>query len=291
MADICVEFRNGVLSPRVQLGTYRVRGPAVRPAVVAALEAGYRGIDTASAYRNHTEIRAAVWESLPGLGLAREDIFLTSKLAPAEQGEERCEAAVERCLAELGTNYLDLFLIHWPGGARLPPRHPDHARLRAESWAVLERLHDRGTLRAIGVSNYTVSQLEQLLATCSTPPHVLQTELHPHYQQSALVSLARARGIHVQAYSSLGQNGPTGPLWQSEAVQAVARRLGRSPAQVLLRWGIQHGYTVMPKSVHQERIRENFDLSFEIPTKEMELLNKMEKDCSEKYAWDPSVVL
>ena len=163
--------------------------------------------------------------------------------------------------------------------------------LRSESWRVLEEYYKRGVLRSIGVSNYTEAHLTELLEQCEIVPHVLQTELHPHYQQRSLVQLCREKDIHVQAYSSLGQAGADGPLFRSPAVRQVAGDLSKSPAQILLKWGLMKGYTVMPKSVHAERIKENADMNFSLDEKQMSLLDGLEQDISEKYTWNPETVL
>lgn len=156
---------------------------------------------------------------------------------------------------------------------------------------MLEEYYSRGRFRSIGVSNYTVTHLRELLESCEVAPHVLQTELHPHYQQRELVQLCRDNNIHVQAYSSLGQSGPAGPLYKSAVVTDISNRLNKSPAQILLKWGIVNGYTIMPKSVHEERIKENIDLDFPLEESHLSLLNDLELEISEKYTWNPESVL
>ena len=290
--DLTVRFSNGVISPQIFLGTFRIKNSSeVWSAVETAVSQGYRGLDTASVYKNHNKIANTLKEVLPRLGLTRADIFLTSKLAPLDQGTERCRAAVTKILSDLNTDYLDLFLIHWPGVQNVDVQSPLNGKLRLESWRVLEEYYRQGKFRSIGVSNYTVDHLTELLASCSVVPHVLQTELHPHYQQQPLVQLCRDHDIHVQAYSSLGQNGAQSPLLSSEVVRNVAESLNRSPAQILLKWALTHGYSIMPKSVHQERIKENFDLNFSLSDQQMSILNSLDRDVCEKYAWDPTSVL
>ena len=290
--DLTVRFSNGVISPQIFLGTFRIKNSSeVWSAVETAVSQGYRGLDTASVYKNHNKIANTLREVLPRLGLTRADIFLTSKLAPLDQGTERCRAAVTKILSDLNTDYLDLFLIHWPGVQNVDVQSPLNGKLRLESWRVLEEYYRQGKFRSIGVSNYTVDHLTELLASCSVVPHVLQTELHPHYQQQPLVQLCRDHDIHVQAYSSLGQNGAQSPLLRSEVVRNVAESLNKSPAQILLKWALTHGYSIMPKSVHQERIKENFDLNFSLSDQQMSRLNSLDRDVCEKYAWDPTSVL
>ena len=290
--DLRVTYSNGVISPQIFLGTFRIKTASeVWTAVETAVSHGYRGLDTASVYKNHNKIANTLKEVLPRLGLSRSDIFLTSKLAPLDQGTERCRAAVRKILTDLNTDYLDLFLIHWPGVQNVDVQSPLNRTLRLESWRVLEEYYQEGKLRSIGVSNYTLDHLKDLLENCSVVPHVLQTELHPHYQQQPLVKLCRDHDIHVQAYSSLGQNGAESPLWRSAAVSSIAETLNKSPAQILLKWALTQGYSIMPKSVHQERIKENFDLNFTLSEKQMSMLDSMEGEVSEKYAWDPASVL
>ena len=281
-------FSNGVVSPQIQFGTFRIKtSEDVQASISEALNTGYRAIDTASVYKNHAKIAKTMRECLPKLGLTRSDIWLTSKLAPKDHGEKRCEEAIRNILRDLDTDYLDLFLIHWPGVQKLEVTDPQNRILRQESWKVLERFYREGKLRTIGVSNYTQGHLEELLDYCEVTPHVLQTELHPHYQQTELVKFCRLHNIHVQAYSSLGQAGSESPLFRSATVVKTSDNLGVTPAQVLLAWGLQNGFTVMPKSVTPHRIRENFRLDFEIPADDMKKLDALEKDVSEKYAWDP----
>jgi len=290
--ELRTTFSNGLVSPRIQLGTYQIKkDEEVKEAVKHALEAGYRAIDTAEVYRNHNKISKALKENLPNLDLTRKDIFITSKLHPKDHGIDRCEEAVKKVLRDLDTEYLDLFLLHWPGVQKLDVRDPLNQKLRAESWSVLEKLYQENLLRSIGVSNYTLEHMKELVETCSVVPHVLQIELHPHYQQRDLVHWCQEQGIHVQAYSSLGQAGVKSPLYTSETVMEVAKTVGKSPAQVLLRWGIQKGFTVMPKSVHENYIKENIKLDFKIPPEEMEKLDNLEDAIVEKYTWDPSNVL
>ena len=292
MMDRRVRLSNGVISPQIFLGTFRIKTESeVRTAVETAVSLGYRGLDTASVYKNHSKIARTLTEVLPRLGLTRADIFLTSKLAPVDQGTERCRAAVSQILSDLNTDYLDLFLIHWPGVQNVDVQSPVNSKLRLESWRVLEEYYQQGKFRSIGVSNYTAGHLTELLASCSVVPHVLQTELHPHYQQQALVQLCHHHNIHVQAYSSLGQQGAASPLFRSPVVRDIAETLNRSPAQILLQWALTQGYSIMPKSVHQERIKENFELNFSLSDNQMSMLNSLEKDVCEKYAWDPTSVV
>jgi len=285
-----VTLTNGVKSPRIQLGTFRLRGTTLQDSLSAALEAGYRGIDTAAVYRNHGTIAASLRELLPKLDLERKDLFITSKLGPKDHGGEKCQAAIDRALEELETNYLDLFLIHWPGVQGVDVTSSTNATLREESWRTMEENLKTGKLRSIGVSNYTLNHLHQLLETCEVLPHVLQVELHPKYQQLEVVKLCKERGIHLQAYCSLGQDA-NGPLLTSPLVAKVAQKCGKSPAQVLLRWGLEKGYTVLPRSSSPSHIRENFDLhDWRLEEEDLQLLDSLGLE-ETKYAWNPASVL
>ena len=287
-----VKYYNGVTSPQVHFGTFRIKTTEdVEISVTTALETGYRAIDTASVYKNQTKISDTLNTALPHLGLTRRDIFITSKLAPKDHGLSRCEESIKNILHDLKTDYLDLFLIHWPGVQKLDVQDPNNRVLRQESWRVLEKYYKAGVLRAIGVSNYTISHMKQLLEECEVVPHVVQLELHPHYQQRDLVQYCRDHNLHVQAYSSLGAAGAESPLYTDETVVEISESTGRTPAQVLLRWGVQRGFTVMPKSVTPSRIRENFDLNFSLTQDQMEALDCLGDSVNQKYTWNPEDIL
>ncbi|XP_077180326.1 glyoxal reductase-like [Paroedura picta] len=279
-------LNTGAPMPLLGLGTFRLRDrEAVRLSLHAALENGYRLVDTAAVYGNEAAIGSALRELLPRCGLSREDIFLTSKLSPRDHGEAPTEAACLRSLQELGCDYLDLYLIHWPGTQGHPQGDKGNKERRQLSWRALERLHESGKLRAIGVSNYTIQHLRELLASCRVPPAVLQVEFHPQLAQSELLDFCRQKGIHLQAYSSLG----TGQLVGRPEVVNVAERQGRTPAQVLLRWALRQGVSVIPKSASPARVAENSQLwNWDLTHADMEELSTL--DCGKRYCWDPSSV-
>eukprot|EP00088_Acartia_fossae_P027065 TRINITY_DN27854_c0_g1_i3.p1 TRINITY_DN27854_c0_g1~~TRINITY_DN27854_c0_g1_i3.p1 ORF type:complete len:162 (+),score=18.75 TRINITY_DN27854_c0_g1_i3:424-909(+) len=160
-----------------------------------------------------------------------------------------------------------------------------------QSWQVLEEYHKSGVLKSIGVSNYTIPHLQHLIQNCQVVPHVNQVELHPHYPQKDLVEFCSSNGIHCQAYSSLGQDGPSSQLFQSSTVNSIAQKLDKSVPQVLLKWGLQHGFSVLPKSKNPDHIKSNFQLDFTIPDTEMDELDTLHKTEAKKYAWDPQLVL
>ncbi|XP_063001931.1 glyoxal reductase-like [Elgaria multicarinata webbii] len=281
-----VWLNTGAPMPLLGLGTFRLQGEeAVRLSLDAALENGYRLVDTAAVYRNEAAIGRALGELLPRHGLARGDVFLTSKLSPKDHGGELAEKACLRSLEELGCDYLDLYLIHWPGTQGRPQQDPGNRERRQQSWRALEKLHEAGKLRAIGVSNYTIRHLEELLADCRVPPAVLQVEFHPEVAQSELLAFCHQKGIHLQAYSSLG----AGQLVGRAEVVNIATQQGRSPAQVLLRWALRQGVSVIPKSASASRVAENSQLwTWDLSQTDVEELSAM--DCGKRHCWDPSAV-
>lgn len=280
-----VLLNTGSKMPLVGLGTYKLRGlENILLTVDAALAAGYRHFDTAAVYRNEVEIGQALRELLPKHGLSRAEIFVTSKLGPRDQGPMASEAC-QRSLDQLGLEYIDLFLVHWPGTQGLRVEDPKNRTNRAQSWTILEEFHSCGKFRAIGVSNYTVRHLEELLASCKVPPAVLQVEFHPRLIQTELRALCTQRGVCFEAYSSLG----TGELLSDHVVQEVAKGCGRTTAQVLLRWAVQQGIPVLPKSCNPSRVQENVQLfDFELSPEDMEKLTGL--DSGLRFCWDPTSV-
>lgn len=242
---------NGVTIPTVGLGVFRAAPAETHAAVLAAIQAGYRHIDTARVYGNEEAVGAAVRAS----GVPRDQIFVTTKLWNADQGEERALAAFEASRRRLGLEQVDLYLLHWP----VPG-------LRLGSWRALERLLADGRVRAIGVSNFLPRHLDELEAAARVLPHVDQIEVHPFHQQRETRAWCAGRGVVVEAYSPLTK----GARLDHPAVRAIATRLGRSPAQVLLRWGVEQGMVVLPKSVRPARIAENaaiFDFVLDEPAR------------------------
>ncbi|KAL4622931.1 hypothetical protein GN956_G19954 [Arapaima gigas] len=284
--QLSLQLNTGTQMPLLGLGTFRLWGSdEVHQAVDAALAAGYRAFDTAAVYRNEADLGRALRELLPKHGLTRSDIFLTSKLGPRDQGSAAREGCL-RSLEQLGCEYIDLYLIHWPGTQGLVVGDLCNKENRTQSWAALEELHASGKFRAIGVSNYTPAHLCDLLQTCKVSPAVLQVEFHPKLVQTELRDLCKRTQVCFQAYSSLG----TGLLLKDPVVLAVAAEHGRTPAQVLLRWAVQQGVPVLPKSSRPERLKENAQIfDFQLSEEEMRRLSAL--DCGEKYCWDPSAVV
>ncbi|XP_038586569.1 uncharacterized oxidoreductase YtbE isoform X2 [Micropterus salmoides] len=272
--------------PLLGLGTYKLLSPEeVYRAVDAALLAGYRAFDSAAVYRNEADLGRALKELLPKHGLTREDVFITSKLGPKDQGERALEGALNS-LSQLDLGYIDLYLIHWPGTQGLVVADQRNPGNRAQSWATLEELHAQGKLKAIGVSNYTPAHMRELIQSCKIPPAVLQVEFHPRLCQTELRSVCEEYGVCFQAYSSLGK----GELITDPVVMEVAKNCERTPAQVLLRWAVQQGVPVLPKSSNPDRIKDNARLfDFALSDTDMDRLTAL--DCAHKYCWDPSEVV
>ncbi|XP_018420706.1 PREDICTED: uncharacterized protein LOC108794199 [Nanorana parkeri] len=281
-----VTLNNGVIMPLLGLGTFRLRGlENVIQAVDAALKYGYRSFDTASVYRNEGDLGKALRQLLPKYGLSRADVFITTKLAPVDMGKGAREACL-KSLAELGCQYLDLFLIHWPGKQGWRSDDTRNHEAREESWKAMEDLYQAGIIRALGVSNYTTSHLTELLGSCRISPAVLQVEFHPCLPQFDLLNWCKKHEIHFQAYSSLG----CGDLLKKDEVTKVANIHGHSPSQILLRWALRQGVGVIPKASAPERIKENIGVwDFELTDEEAEILRG---DGTEKrYCWDPTGVV
>ncbi len=230
------DLGDGVLMPMLGLGVWQIpHGREAEHAVEWALEAGYRHIDTATAYRNERSVGVALRQS----GLARDEVFITTKWMPVRPHPAR---ELARSLERLGLDYVDLYLIHWP----MP-------LVATRAWRALEALRARGLARAVGVSNYGADRLGQLLADATRPPAVNQVQFSPVHFRRQLLEYCAQHGIVLEAYSPLDHGrGPAHPV-----IVEIARRLERTPAQVMLRWAIQHEVIVIPKSTHRERIRAN----------------------------------
>ncbi|MFD9434147.1 aldo/keto reductase [Streptomyces sp. NPDC060002] len=238
-----VTLNNGVEIPQLGFGVFQVPDEETTAAVSSALEAGYRSIDTAAIYGNE----AGVGKALAASGIAREDLFVTTKLWNADQGYDAALRAFDDSLAKLGLDYVDMYLIHWPTPAR---------DLYKETWEAIEKLVGDGRVRTAGVSNFQPDHLKRLIDGADLVPAVNQVELHPGLQQSELRAVHAELGIATEAWSPLAQ----GAVLKDEAVTAIAGRHGKSPAQVVLRWHLQLGNIVIPKSVTPARIRQNLDV-------------------------------
>ena len=264
-----LSLRGGSAIPQVGLGVWQAaRGQVTRGAVEAALRLGYRHIDTARVYGNEIDVGAAIKAS----GVLRDEVFVTTKLWNDDQGYDSTLRAFAQSATRLGLDYIDLYLLHWPVEGK-----------RLDSWRALEHLYDERLARAIGVSNFLVPHLQELLGVARTTPMVNQIELTPFLQRRDTVAMCRQRGIVLEAYSPLTR----GQRFGHPTVVSIATQLGRSPAQVLLRWGIQNGFVVLPKSTHAERIEENGKLfDFELSAESMHALDGLEEGLA--TGWDPA---
>ena len=255
-----ISFHDGKSIPQVGLGVWQTPNDTAITAVKAALDAGYRHIDTAAAYHNE----AGVGEGMRASGVARGDIFLTTKLWNDDQGSDSVLKAFDRSLKELGTDYVDLYLIHWPS--------PHRGKYR-DTWKALTRLQEEGRARSIGVSNFMAENLEAIIGDTGVAPVLNQIELHPDFQQKALRAVHDKLGIKTQSWSPLGQ----GHLLTNPVIGEIAKKTGRTTAQVIIRWHIQSGLIVIPKSVTPSRIAENFQVfDFELDQAAMQALDGLD---------------
>jgi diketogulonate reductase-like aldo/keto reductase len=262
-------LNNGERMPFLGAGMYQVPpGSDAGRVAATALRLGYRHIDTAQAYRNESDVK----EGLRASGVPREEVFITTKMSPSNAGFDRARASFFESLQRLGTDYIDLFLIHWPvHGAR------------TASWKALEKLSSEGLCRSIGVSNYTIRHLRELEAEGSIVPAVNQVEFHPFLFQKELLEYCQSHRIQLEAYSPLARSERlTDPV-----IAQVARETGHSPAQVMLRWGMQHDVVVIPKSTHEVRLKENLESTgFELSSAQMHMLDSLDENY--RTCWDPT---
>lgn len=250
-----ITLNNGSVMPQLGFGVWQVPDDETESAVATAIEAGYRSIDTAAIYENER----GTGRGLASSGVPRDELFVTTKLWNADQGHDSTLRAFDSSLERLGLDHVDLYLIHWPV--------PDNDKY-AESWQAMEKIHAEGRAKAIGVSNFHPGHLQRLLKESDTVPAVNQIELHPHLQQSGPRAFHADHGIATEAWSPLGQGKE---LLQEPRLRALAEKYGKSPAQVVLRWHLQTGNVVIPKSVTPSRIRENIDVfGFELDAGDLE---------------------
>lgn len=255
-----ITLNNGVAMPQVGFGVFQVPNDETEAAVSAALEAGYRSIDTASIYGNEEGVGRAIAAS----GIARDELFVTTKLWNSDHGS--AVAAYDASLERLGLDRIDLYLVHWPA--------PGNDRY-LDAWAGLEELYAGGRVRAIGVSNFLPEHLRRVAELGGTVPAVNQVELHPALQQRDIVAANDALGVVTEAWSPLAQ----GAMLLDPTITAIAERLGRTSAQVILRWHLQQGRVVIPKSVTPSRIAENLDVvGFELTDADLAAIDGLERD-------------
>lgn len=277
-------LNNGVEMPRLGLGVYRSTGDETVRVVRSALEKGYRLIDTATAYGNEAQVGEGIRQS----GLARAELFVTTKLFLADYGYEGTLRAFDQSLSRLGLDYLDLYLLHWP-----VPREFDAT---LASWQAMEKLLAEGRLRAIGVCNFNPDHLRRLRENSQTVPALNQIELHPYFSQSAVREANWEEGVLTQAWSPIGgvkrywagAGAAVHDSLNDEVIKALAVRHGKSPAQIILRWHIENGVSVIPKSSRDERLMENIDIfDFHLSPQEIAAIDAL--NCDERGGPDPEV--
>ncbi|GET12592.1 2,5-diketo-D-gluconic acid reductase [Ligilactobacillus agilis] len=261
-----LKLSNGVTIPGLGYGTYQTPPEDAYRAVTDALAVGYRHIDTAARYGNESGVGQAVKDS----GLKREEVFITSKLWNTERGYDKTMAALEKTLAELGTDYLDLYLIHWPANEKQFGQ--EAAALNLDTWRAFEDLYKAGKIKAIGVSNFMPNHLEALLAQAEIKPMVNQIEVHPGWPQTEAIRYCQRNDILVEAWAPLGE----AAALSNPVLAKIAAKYDHTPAQVCLRWEIQQGILPLPKSVHKERMAENTKLfDFELTEDEMDIIGAL----------------
>ena len=255
-----LELNSGARIPQLGFGVFQVDPASTKGVVLDALEVGYRHIDTAAGYANETAVGEAIAES----GIPRDELFITTKQRPADQADDRSEDAIKASLEKLDLPFVDLYLIHWPTPAR---------GLYVQSWHALERFAAEGLTKSIGVSNFLPEHLDRLAAESSTVPAVNQIEVHPQLQQKDVEARSLHAGILVEAWSPIAR----GALVDTPEVDAIAAKYGKSVAQVTLRWHLDHGRIIIPRTIRTERMLENFSLfDFALTPAELAVLDGFE---------------
>lgn len=262
-----IEFYNGHHMPKLGLGTFRVENDETcKEAVKHAIESGYRSIDTAKVYGNEEQVGLGIKEGLEATGLSREDIFVTSKLYFEDFGRENVAQAYETSIKKLGLDYLDLYLVHWPG---------TNEAVMIDTWKGMEDLYKDSKVKNIGVSNFQPEHLEALLAQVSIKPVINQVEFHPYFTQNELRKYLDAQNIYMESWSPL----MNAQILDDETLIEIGKEVGKSPAQVIIRWNIQHGVIVIPKSITPSRIEENIEVfDFELSEDQMSRIDNLNKD-------------
>lgn len=260
-----VTLHNGMNMPWLGLGVFKVEeGPELVQAVKSAIAHGYRSIDTAAIYENESSVGQGIREAMLETKIFREDLFVTSKVWNADLGYESTLAAYEASLEKLGLEYLDLYLIHWPVQGKYK-----------EAWRALETLYQEGRVKAIGVSNFQIHHLEDLMKDAVIKPMINQVEFHPRLTQKELLRFSKEQGIQLEAWSPLMQGG----LLDNPMLKEIAAKYGKSVAQVILRWDLQHGVITIPKSTKEHRIIENAALfDFELTQEDMDQIDELNQN-------------
>lgn len=269
-----ITLTNGIKMPILGYGVYQVTKDECERCVLDALKAGYRSIDTPQAYFNEEEVGCAIKKS----GIARNEIFLTSKVWIENYGYESCKKSVEESLKKLQTDYLDLMLLHQP--------FSDYYG----AWRALEDLYDQRKLRSIGISNFYPDRMVDIASFARICPMVNQVETHPFHQQTIAKKYMNKYGVQIEAWAPFGEG--RGGLFENETLQEIGNQYGKTTAQVMLRWNIQRGVVVIPKSTHYERMKENIDVfDFSLTESDMEKISALDKAESSFFShYDPAIV-
>lgn len=257
-----VKLSNGVLMPGIGFGVYQTKsGKETENAVEWALEAGYRHIDTAMIYGNETSVGKAVKKS----GIPRDSLFITTKLWNEDIRKERVDQAFEKSLENLGLDYIDLYLIHWP------------AQGFEKAWKVMEELYNKGKIKAVGVSNFQIHHLKELEKVSALKPMVNQIESNPVFNNQDLINYCKNENILVEAWSPLGGTGTS--ILGIQELESLGKKYNKSPAQIVIKWHLQRGVVPLPKSVHRERIFSNIDVyDFTLDSRDIELINSLNRN-------------
>lgn len=267
--DSKVTLNNGIEMPVIGLGTYKVpEGAEVVDVVLWGLAAGYRHIDTAMRYYNEAGVGAAIAKS----GIPREEIFVTTKVWNIDQGYETTLAAMDASLAKLGLEYVDLYLVHWPTA---DPEATESINKREETWKAMEKILECGKAKAIGVSNYTITHLEEMKKYATVMPMVNQVEFHPYLFQKELLDYCNKNKIVLEAYRPL----TAGKMIENDLIASIGKKYGKSNPQVLIRWSLQHGCVPLVKSLMKERIEENINVfDFELSDEDMSAIDGLNQN-------------
>lgn len=262
-----IEFYNGNQMPMLGLGTFRVENDdTCKEAVKHAIESGYRSIDTAKVYGNEEQVGQGIKEGLESTGLNREDIFVTSKLFFEDFGRENVAQAYETSIQKLGLDYLDLYLVHWPG---------TNEAVMIDTWKGMEDLYKDNKVKNIGVSNFNPDHFEALLAQVSIKPVINQVEFHPYFTQEKLRKYLEAQNIYMESWSPF----MNAQILNDETLNEIGKEVNKSAAQVIIKWNMQHNVVVIPKSVTSSRIEENIDVfDFELSADQMKRIDDLNKD-------------
>ena len=271
-----IEFYNGNQMPMLGLGTFRVENDdTCKEAVKHAIESGYRSIDTAKVYGNEEQVGQGIKEGLESTGLNREDIFVTSKLFFEDFGRKNVAQAYETSIQKLGLDYLDLYLVHWPG---------TNEAIMIDTWKGMEDLYKDNKVKNIGVSNFNPDHFEALLAQVSIKPVINQVEFHPYFTQEKLRKYLEAQNIYMESWSPF----MNAQILNDETLNEIGKEVNKSAAQVIIKWNMQHNVVVIPKSVTSSRIEENIDVfDFELSAEQMKRIDDLNKD--QRIGPDPDI--